>query len=207
MKSQLARFYYDQALDLALTDQLSLAKEKLDACLSLNPQLWQGWNLLGLCCYRLGDFPQCKEAWTRSIELTPENPAEVYLTSLSSLSQVLADYHTALGHALDGNYRRALRIMEAKSFPSYEIVRFANLLGLCQFAVGEKNAAFVSWGKSLRLDKTNPWALHYIREAALNPIPERIWAKIWRAVKSVSQRKAPALWTRLSEKAVKESKC
>jgi tetratricopeptide (TPR) repeat protein len=187
MQGNLAHFYYSQAVALANDNQLTRAKEQLQQSLSLKPDLWQGWNVLGLCCYRLGEFALTKEAWERSRELMPEqNPAEEYLATFHSpvLSRIQRQYKSALTSAQQGEYGCAVKILQERSFSSF--VRFSNLLGLCHYALGDTSSALKAWGHSLRMDTANPLALYYIQEVT-TPKPEKAegaFARLWRGFKT-----------------------
>jgi Flp pilus assembly protein TadD len=186
MQRQLAQYYYQTAVEKAIANQLTDATKLLDQSVVLNRELWQAWNVLGLCCYRLGDFSRAKEAWKQSCQLKPQqNPAEEYRATFQSpvFIQIQDRYSSALVSAQDGKYSAARKTLSGEDFPAGEFVHFSNLLGLCHWADGKIHLAFETWRNALQLDITNPLTLYYLREATV-PQKQRVpFAKFWQGLK------------------------
>ncbi len=47
---------------------------KLYAAIQLDPNHWQGWQMVGNCQYAKGDLPGAIVSYRRSLSLHPDNP-------------------------------------------------------------------------------------------------------------------------------------
>lgn len=163
MKATLGNTLYQEGVALANQRKLTEAKKVLGRCLALEPSLWQGWNVFGLCSYRLGEFKMAESAWRESLRLEPHaNRAAHYLEELATYEEFLPHFQQALEKAQAQKWKQAL--VQLKALPYREFVLFSNFEGLCQLGRRRLELARDAWSRSLRLDTTNPLALRYLRE-------------------------------------------
>lgn len=60
------------------------ARDQAAAVVAVDPAHWQAWQLLGNCRFALGDRPGAVEAYRKSLELHPDNPAlKTFVDSLN----------------------------------------------------------------------------------------------------------------------------
>jgi tetratricopeptide (TPR) repeat protein len=170
MMDVLGEYFYIMGAGLSREGRISRAVEVLEAAIAFKKNHWKAWNLLGLCCYRLGEFSRARYAWSRSIQLQPhQNPALEYMYDLEdpAFSRIIQCYNKALELAAGGKYRQAGDMLE-RALPGLPpIVSYVNLLGLCRYGQGRIKTALKFWAHAIELDYENPDAVRYIRSAAV----------------------------------------
>lgn len=159
--------YWQEGLRCAHSKKITLAVAALEKAVMLQEDKWEAYNLLGLCCYRLGTFDRCREVWERSLTLSPQdNPAAYYLEELNSPAQAyrMQRFNEALALAQRGRYRQAEKRLREKDVCCFSFVTFTNLLGLCLYGRHKKKLALWTWLQALTLDRENPWTLKYLQQ-------------------------------------------
>lgn len=166
MIESLGNYYYDKGISLAYENRLTLAIEQFKKASAINGDNYDLYNVMGLCFYALGDFQRAKILWLRSIKLNEfeDNKAYAYLEDLESqeFKNVIANFNKALSFGEEGQYRKAIDILNSKDFSCHNFVKFRNILGLYSMAEGDEKRARESWRKALKLDKNNPDTINYL---------------------------------------------
>ncbi len=166
MFKDFGNYYYLQGLRLAGEKRITPAVTALERAASFREEDHNTWNVLGLCCCRLGQFSRAKEAWERSLFYCPNhNKANSYLEFLNSSEflHICQRYNRGLELTRNGEFRQAEKIFQDRELLNF--VPFINLLGLCLYARGKKKRAFQAWRQALSLDRDNTAALKYIQNA------------------------------------------
>jgi len=65
---------YQSAKALIRANLHADARKKLESIVARDPANWKSWALLGNACYGAADKPAAMTAWSKSLELNPDNP-------------------------------------------------------------------------------------------------------------------------------------
>ncbi|MEW6242961.1 MAG: hypothetical protein AB1497_01570 [Bacillota bacterium] len=165
MIENLSRWYYNQGLLRARSDEISVAVRYLAKAVSYDSTNLEAWNLAGLCYYRLGSFKTAEFCWARSVSLCGEgNPATGYLSDLRNALAESAPHFSAVTVLCErGEYARAAAVVEAELCTRLgESAALLNYLGIL-YALGRKtSAALRCWTNALSVDKDNPDTARYL---------------------------------------------
>lgn len=161
--------HFNKGLELFKNNHISDALREFDTSLGYNEDNWSLLNVMGLCCYKLGEFSKARAAWIRSIHIndSDENSAREYLSSLEEegFKKMIEDANRALELSRKGDYKEAIALFDRGNIRSYSITSFENIYGLCNCAIGKRTAAVRIWRDVLNMDRGNEEAARYIIEA------------------------------------------
>ncbi len=167
MLEEMSSFYKQQGFKNIAEQRITPAIAALKKVVQLQGQDAQIQNALGLCCYRLGEFEQAKNAWERSVELFSENnSAARYLAELKQDDFFfrIQSYNEALDLARKRCFKQAEKILKQKKQMTLSFVSFGNLLGLCFYGRKREKEALKIWLRVLSLDREHPLTLRYLQQ-------------------------------------------
>lgn len=177
-----AVLYYNKGLKLAKQKYISDAVQELKKAVSIDGAGTEGWDLLGLCYYRLGEYKNAEYCWSESLKLKPEGiDASRYLEEVSTLLNALAPVLSDIEElAAKRKFKRASSRFEKEIIPFFgPAAALFNFGGLLRYAVGDRREAIGFWKKTLELDRSNPQAVYYILEEAAPPGFITRWFRSW----------------------------
>ncbi|KYH35260.1 tetratricopeptide repeat protein [Clostridium tepidiprofundi DSM 19306] len=161
---ELGNFYCNKGLELLNENSISMAVNVLRKSVAIDEYSSDNLNLLGLCYYTLIEFEKAKYYWEKSIKInnSDKNRAFEYLANMKSKDFLIMceEYNAALELCYDGKYKKALR--KLNSLPYKNFVNLYNVIGLCNYAIGNKKGAINAWKKAIALDKDNEYANTYL---------------------------------------------
>lgn len=159
--------YYNLGVNFADIGNLTFAIRALRKASILDNANFQTLNVLGLCLYKRGDFPEAKKIWMESLRVYSgeKNPANKYLEAYkqSDFNKAIQIFNRALKDADSGNYNKSIKALTDKSFPCFDYCKFSNLLGLCYLGNRDLNNARIAFKKSLQIDSENTLTLNYLK--------------------------------------------
>ena len=169
---QLSRSYYNQGLDRAQIRDLTGAVDKLRISLQFNKNNIQARNLLGLVYYEMGEAVSALREWVISANLRPAgNDAAYFIQNLRSdlkhleqLNQTIRQYNEALRFCREGNDDIAAVELRKIVGRNPKLVSAYLLLALIEIKDGKYSHARRMLKRVLRIDRSNPCALRYLKE-------------------------------------------
>lgn len=188
MMKELTTHYFMRGMSLALEDRITLAVRKLETAIAMDSGNWEALNVLGLCYYKMGEFSKSKVVWQESTkEYGQDNPAWDYLDTLKSqkFDEFCEKFNDALGLAQQGNYKKAIKVLDGVRKQGFCSVSLLNLLGLCFYGNGKYGKAITLWKSVLTLDKDNPRANDYITKT-MDKHPRKVYmAMLMQSIKGI----------------------
>ena len=173
---QIANSYYNLGLEKAKVRDLSGAAQCLKKSLHFSKYQTDARNLLGLIYYENGEVADALVQWVISLNLQEQdNLAEEYLRKvhaargyLELADQAAKKYNQALIYAQNDNEDLAtlLLMRMVEEFPQY--VKAQELLALLYLHHEDYIKAGRCLYQALKIDRYNPWALHYMDIAKHN---------------------------------------
>ncbi len=142
---------------------LRKAKEAVEG----NPQHWQAWRLLGTCRYRKGDLTGAVEAYERSLEIFPENPALKGFLARIAAGGPAPEIRIEQAANTEAFYRQAMQLYGAGKYKeswekAYDVLALDpdhwqswQLVGSCQYALGDALGAIESFRWALSINPDN----------------------------------------------------
>ena len=67
--------YYNQAVELARRGSLTVARDKLLAAVTLEPEMLDAHVVLGKVYAQMGEYPEAISCWEAALKVTPDNTA------------------------------------------------------------------------------------------------------------------------------------
>ena len=169
MTDNLFTVYYNLGLAAARNRHLEPAMQHLAKALMIRPESSETWNLLGLCCYRLGQSGTAAVCWQNSLKISPfANRAEAWLSECRQDQHIL-DARLAQIRILSGKrqFRQAIIIAE-QTRAGRESVASLILIGMLKQLSGNPQGASSDWVQALELDRTNQQALSCLIDGQLS---------------------------------------
>lgn len=163
MTDKLFAVYYNLGLTAARNRHLEPAMQYLARALMIRPDSSDTWNLLGLCCYRLGQLGTAAVCWQNSLKISPfANRAESWLRECRQDQQIL-EAKLAQIRILSGKrqFRQAINIARQTRM-GHESVASLILSGILKQLSGNLRGASMDWVQALELDRTHQQALSYL---------------------------------------------
>lgn len=165
--------YYNMGLDKARVRDLSGAIDSLKASLRYNKSNINARNLLGLIYYEMGEVVPALNYWVVSVNMHPgkDNLAVRYLKelrddpkTLENASQTAREFNMALEHAKNYSIDLSLINLNKAISLNSNFIKAYLLMGLIYIGKNRRGMARKCLAKVMCLDRTNPTALHYLRE-------------------------------------------
>ena len=173
---QIANAYYNIGLEKARSRDLSGAVTALKKSLRFDKYQTDARNLLGLIYNEIGEVGAALTQWVISLNLQEQdNLAEEYLRKvhaargyLELADQAAKKYNQALIYAQNDNEDLAtlLLMRMVEEFPQY--VKAQELLALLYLHQEDYIKAGRCLYQALKIDRYNPWVLHYMDIAKHN---------------------------------------
>lgn len=186
MTDKLFGYFYNKGLENSKDNDITGAIRALIKAISIKGNDTTGWNLLGLCYYRLGDLATAEYCWAASLQINgeAENEAINYLECVKNEIEFVKENIIPVKDLLiQKKYKKALKVFENKvlwkkikkddssnnsessvNFLAKEHAIFLNYAGLLYMLNKKRKKALILWKKAIRLDKSNSEALKYILE-------------------------------------------
>ncbi|MGI6117144.1 MAG: tetratricopeptide repeat protein [Bilifractor sp.] len=175
IKKKLEKFsnaYYNRGLDRAQIRDLSGAADMLRTSLQLNKQNIQARNLLGLVYFEMGEAVAALSEWVISKNFQPEdNIASDFIDKLKANQNKLAvvnrsikTYNSALQNCRNGNEDVAAINLRKVVTQNPTFIKAHHLLALIYMKQGKYTRARKILRRVIKIDRTNPTTLRYIRE-------------------------------------------
>lgn len=171
LEPRLKELYYQIAVKQVKERNLSQAiiyLEKANSLLDIQDgEVYEYYNLLGLCYYQLGEWHRAKKCWNYSkiVQSQEDNRAYHYLKhlELEETQNYMNIYKQVLQYVQDYNYKKAEKLLRQYLTDGIETVNAWQVLGLCQYKMGRYKQALVSFKKALEKDSSNSNTLRYIK--------------------------------------------
>ncbi len=172
MNDRMAVYYYKKGLELARDNFIGDAVEDLKKAVSLNDKNTVAWNLLGLCCYRLGRYKTAEYCWQESLLIAPaQKDVKEYLADLRMVTaKFFPVINTVQELAARGLYKKATRLFEQEIIrvfdPAAEVLSYG---GVLRCLAGSNRRAVKLWKQALELNRSDTRAVGYIMDRLEQP--------------------------------------
>ncbi len=165
-------YYYNTALDRARFHDLTGAVEALRMSLRYNKRQIEARNLLGLVYYEMGETVSAMSQWVISVNYMPkDNPAIRYLKELrddprelEKMNRIARGFNKALELAEEREFDQAMVKLRKCIKEDKNFVKAYLLMALISLEQNRKGPARKYISRVIAIDRTNPLALHYLRE-------------------------------------------
>ncbi|MDP3487064.1 MAG: tetratricopeptide repeat protein [Bacillota bacterium] len=167
MFRELSLAYYNCGMQLAKNSRLGSAVQSLGKAISYDSSFIEAWNLIGLCCYRLGKYQEADYYWQQSLQRSQaQNAATHYLADLrGSISQAMPYFAKVEALCQQKDYGRAAALFSAHICAHFPVsVSMLNYLGVLHVLDGKPRKASKCWTDVLSIDKDNVEARRYLNE-------------------------------------------
>ena len=168
-----SKYYYNMGLDKARVRDLSGAIDSLKASLRYNKSNTLARNLLGLIYYEMGETVPALNCWVVSVNINPgkDNLAVRYLkelrddpSTLENASTTAREFNLALEHAKKYDIDLAMINLNKAISLNQNFIKAHLLMALIYIGKNRGGMARKCLAHVMSLDRTNPTALHYLRE-------------------------------------------
>jgi len=165
-------YYYNTALDRARFHDMTGAVEALRMSLRYDKKQIEARNLLGLCYYATGEAVSAMSQWIISANYQPkDNPAVRYLKelrddpkTLQKVNRISRQFNQALELAGKHEFDQAMLQLKKCIQDDKNLVKAYLLMALISLEQNRKGPARKYISRVVAIDRTNPVALHYLRE-------------------------------------------
>lgn len=168
-----SKYYYNMGLDKARVRDLSGAIDSLKSSLRYNKNNTLARNLLGLIYYEMGEIVPALNCWVVSVNINPgkDNLAVRYLkelrddpSTLENASTTAREFNLALEHAKRYDIDLAMINLNKAVSLNQNFIKAHLLMALIYIGKNRGGMARKCLAHVMSLDRTNPTALHYLRE-------------------------------------------
>lgn len=157
----------NQVLEMLCQQDISGAVKKLKEAFYIMPHDIQTLNLMGNCCYILGEFEKAESYWHEVLQYEPNNKiarSKLRNFKAPAFKFWLKRYYNALALIQNREYEKAKEILHELLQENDSFISVYKFLGLCYKELGEGTDALKVWRQGLKLDKNNEELQGYIAD-------------------------------------------
>jgi Flp pilus assembly protein TadD len=156
---------YQAATELYAAGDYAGAVTRAGNAVTVDPALWQAWQVVGNCRYAQGDRPGALEAYKRSLAINSSNPqlggfiaqleAQIQAGTPAPAAPGELDYQGSVAQYGAGDYAGALAKASAAVQSNQNYWQAWQMVGNCRYALGDKPGAIEAYQHSLQLNPAN----------------------------------------------------